>query len=47
MAYLKEVYTAEDEQSALDSLNRFSQIRDKKYPKISQFWRDNWPNLST
>ena len=44
---LKAMYAAVDEASALDALEAFSQCWDKKYPKISQSWRDNWPNLST
>ena len=47
MADLKAVYTAVDETAALDALDTFSEHWDKKYPKISQSWRDNWPNLST
>ena len=47
MADLKEVYAAVDETSALDSQDRFADRWDKKYPKIAQSWRDNWPNLST
>ena len=47
MADLKAVYAAVDEPSALDSLDTFSERWDKKYPKISQSWRDNWVNLST
>ena len=47
MADLKAVYAAVDETAALDALNAFSERWDKKYPKISQSWRDNWPNLST
>jgi transposase-like protein len=47
MADLKEVYTAIDETAALGALERFSDRWDKKYPKISQSWRDNWANLST
>lgn len=44
VADLKAVYAAVDEPSALDA---FSERWDKKYPKISGSWRDNWPNLST
>ena len=44
---LKAVYTAPDEQSALGALEAFGDKRDKKYPKISKSWKDNWPNLST
>ena len=47
MADLKAVYAAVDEAAALDALDAFSERWDKKYPKISQSWRDNWPNLST
>lgn len=47
MADLKSVYAAATEQAALDALDVFSDRWDKKYPKISQSWRDNWPNLST
>ena len=44
---LKAVYTAPDEQSALGALEAFGDKWDKKYPKISKSWKDNWPNLST
>ena len=44
---LKAVYTAPDEQSALGALESFGDKWDKKYPKISKSWKDNWPNLST
>ena len=47
MADLKAVYAAVDEAAALGALDVFSERWDKKYPKISQSWRDNWPNLST
>ena len=47
MADLKAVYAAVDEQSALDALDVFGEHWDKKYPKISKSWRDNWANLST
>jgi len=47
MADLKAVYAAVDEQTALDALDAFAERWDKKYPKISQSWRENWPNLST
>ena len=46
MADLKAVYAAVDEQTALDALDTFAERWDKKYPKISQSWRENWPNLS-
>ena len=44
---LKAVYTAPDEQSAFGALEAFGDKWDKKYPKISKSWKDNWPNLST
>ena len=47
MADLKAVYTAVDEQTALDALDAFGERWGKKYPKISQSWRANWANLST
>ncbi len=47
MADLKKVYAAVDEPSAEEALEEFSARWDKKYPKISASWRDNWPNLST
>jgi len=47
MADLKAVYAAVDEQSALSALDAFAERWDKKYPKISRSWRDNWANLST
>ena len=52
MADLKAIYTAVDEQAALDALDAFGERWDKKYPKISQrkisqSWQANWANLST
>ena len=47
MADLKAVYAAVDEGSALDALDIFAETWDKKYPKISKSWRENWVNLST
>ena len=47
MADLKAVYAAVDEETALNALDIFAEHWDKKYPKISQSWRDNWANLST
>ena len=40
MADLKAVYAAVDEPAALDALDTFAEHWDKKYPKISQSWRD-------
>jgi len=47
MVDLKKVYAAVDEPSAEEALEAFSARWDKKYPKISASWRENWPNLST
>lgn len=47
MVDLKAVYGAVDEQSALDALDSFAETWDKKYPKISKSWRENWADLST
>lgn len=47
VADLKAVYAAVDEASALEALDVFAQRWDKKYPKISASWQDNWANLST
>ncbi len=47
MSDLKAVYTAVDEPSALEALDDFAEKWDKKYPKISISWRNNWANLST
>ena len=47
VADLKAVYGAVDESAAIDALDSFAEKWDGKYPKISQSWRDNWPNLST
>ena len=47
MADLKKVYAAVDEPSAEEALEAFAGRWDKKYPKISASWRENWPNLST
>ena len=44
---LKAVYAAVDENAALDALEIFAERWDKKYPKTSASWRNNWPNLST
>ena len=47
MADLKQVYAAVDEPSAEAALDRFAERWDKKYPKISASWRENWANLCT
>ena len=47
MTDLKAVYAAVDEPSALVGLEDFAKRWDKKYPKISASWQENWANLST
>jgi len=47
MADLKAVYSAVDEQTAQAALENFAEKWDKKYPKISISWKNNWANLST
>lgn len=47
MADLKKVYTAVDEEAALNALDAFAAAWEAKYPKISKSWYDNWANLST
>ena len=47
MADLKKVYTAIDEDAAMQALDEFAAVWDSKYPKISKSWYENWPNLST
>jgi transposase-like protein len=47
MTDLKKVYAAVDEPTALFELDLFEEKWGKKYPKIAQSWRSNWPNLST
>jgi transposase-like protein len=47
MADLKKVYTAVDESTALYELDGFEEKWGKKYPKIADSWRVNWPQLST
>ena len=47
IADLKKVYTAVDEQTAFYELDSFAEKWDKKYPKISESWRNGWPQLST
>ena len=47
MADLKKVYAAPDEDTALYELDGFEEKWGKKYPKISESWHANWPQLST
>jgi len=47
MIDLKKVYQAASEDTALYELDNFEEKWNKKYPKISSSWRDNWVKLST
>lgn len=47
MVDLKRVYGAVDEETALHELDGFDDKWGQKYPKITQSWRNNWPNLAT
>jgi transposase-like protein len=47
MADLKRVYAAVDDAAALYELDCFEEKWGKKYPKISESWRNNRPQLST
>lgn len=47
MIDLKRIYTAPNEDTALYELEGFEEKWGKKYPKISDSWRNNWPRLST
>lgn len=44
---LKEVYTAVNEEIALEKLEKLSEIWSKKYPHAVKTWYDNWDVLST
>jgi len=46
-ADLKKMYQATTEESALASLESFSEKWDDKYPQISKSWRQHWENLIT
>ncbi len=46
-ADLKKIYQASTEESALQSLNDFSDKWDDKYPQISRSWHQHWENLNT
>jgi len=45
MAYLKRVYTAPTEDTALFELDLFDEKWSSKYPKIAISWKNNWANL--
>lgn len=47
MADLKEVYRAVNEPSAAESLERFGDKWNSKYPKIYDSWKRNWGSLTT
>ena len=47
MIDLKCVYKAPTEENALFALEEFDGTWGKKYPKIADSWRKNWPELST
>ena len=44
---LKNIYEADNEEQALEALNKFSLKWDSKYSYISKSWKDNWNELST
>jgi transposase-like protein len=47
MVDLKRVYKAPTEETAMMELEQFDGVWGKKYPKIAESWRNNWPELST
>lgn len=47
VADLKEVYTAVNEETALNNLIEMKSIWGDKYPTAVRSWEDNWDNLST
>lgn len=44
---LKTVYTAVNEEGAMNNLMLLKDKWDKKYPNVVKSWEDNWDNLST
>ena len=44
---LKKIYQASTEESALKSLDNFSEKWDDKYPQIGKSWKLHWENLNT
>jgi transposase-like protein len=44
---LKRIYQSVNETQAQHELDAFAQRWDTKYPKISQSWRNHWPDLIT
>ena len=47
MSELKPVYRADNEQVALDELEKLKEKWCKKYPMVIGSWENNWPRLST
>lgn len=47
LANLKPVYTAANEESALQALDDFERIWGAKYPLVIQSWRRNWGEIAT
>jgi transposase-like protein len=43
---LKQIYRSATEEEALQSLDRFSERWDEKYPQISRSWWSHWENLN-
>ncbi len=46
-ADMKLIYTAPNEKSGLEALDKFEQIWGKKYPYAIKSWRNNWKILAT
>lgn len=46
-ADLKQIYRSVTEEEALQSLDRFAERWNDKYPQISRSWHANWDNLNT
>ena len=44
---LKEIYTAINEEQALENLVSLKETWDSKYPNAVKSWEDNWDNIST
>ena len=47
MADLKLVYRADNEQIALDELEKLKEKWNKKYPMVISSWQTNWAKLAT
>jgi len=44
---LKKIYQSVTEEEAALELDRFAEVWDEKYPRISKSWRNHWSNLIT